>query len=115
MVTDTQLGALWKLAAIFNVTGSPLVDIAPDLTMWPGVPLGETRSLYDFDDMAQAIDWFRQTVRERKKRAGMLAECEPCDLRARAMCTGGHVTHQLSEVAIEQVHSDPGRRILAVV
>jgi len=82
----------------------PVVDIGPDLEVWPCFPLSHIRgkSLYDFDTIPQVMDYLAKEVIKRKKgNTGIYVECDECPSRMRAMCSGGCVTYLLPEGAID--------------
>lgn len=101
MFTDAQLGAMMKLRGSFNWTCGPVVDIGPDLAIWPCFPLSHIRSktLYDFESLPQILDFLSKEVRDRRKgNSGVFVECDECTLRDRALCSGGCVAYCLPEV-----------------
>lgn len=112
MFTDAQLGQLLKLRTHFNWTCGPVVDIGPDLQVWPCFPLSHLRgkTLYDFDSLPQLVDHLASEVRGRTRgNTGIYVECDDCALRARQMCSGGCVTYMLPEGARAQVSAGPRR------
>lgn len=111
MFTEAQLGRLLLLKATFNWMCGPVIDIGPDLELWPCFPLSHIRgkTLYDFDDLQQAHAYFVDEVRTRRRgNTGIFLECDDCDLRARQMCSGGCLTYALPESSLAQ-GDDPRR------
>jgi MoaA/NifB/PqqE/SkfB family radical SAM enzyme len=109
MFTDAQLGMLMKLRSSFNWTCGPVVDIGPDLAIWPCFPLSHIRSktLYDFESLPQILEFLSKEVRDRRKgNTGVFVDCDECTLRDRGLCSGGCVSYCLPEVA---THEDDPR------
>lgn len=105
MFTDAQLGRLTRLKGTFNWTCGPIPDIGPDLSLWPCFPLSHIRSktLFDFENLAQMHEYFSKEVRERKGgTSGVYVECDDCTLRDRGQCSGGCVSYCLPEVAPDE-------------
>jgi len=116
MFDDAQLGALVKLGSTFNWTCGPVIDIGPDLEIWPCFPLTHVRgkSLYDFDTLQEINDYFTREIREKRGgNTGVFVECDDCTHRDRNQCGGGCVTYAIPEASIEA--NDPSRRPLRTV
>lgn len=104
MFTDAQLGMLLKLQGTFHWTCGPIVDIGPDLEVWPCFPLSHIRgkSLYDFDSIEAVQRYFLEEVRKRRQgNTGIFVECDECDHRLRGLCNGGCQTYTLPEGAVD--------------
>lgn len=100
MFTDAQLGNLLQLQGTFHWSCGPVVDIGPDLEVWPCFPLSHIRSkkLYDFDSIDAAQAYFLAEVRAlRKGNTGIYVECDECEHRTRGLCSGGCLTYSLPE------------------
>jgi cyclic pyranopterin phosphate synthase len=113
MFTDEQLGQLMKLRATFNWTCGPVIDIGPDLDIWPCFPLSHVRgkTLYDFDTIPQILEYLATEVRGRKKgNGGIYPECEACNLREKVLCSGGCVSYCMQEDANDEGHDPRGAR-----
>lgn len=95
-----------ELAWLFRFTGShqdfgcgPVVDIGPDLMVWPCFPLSsyQKRSLYDFDSLKQVHEHFQHLHDViRTEVAGIFPECDDCVFREDRICMGGCQAHALS-------------------
>jgi cyclic pyranopterin phosphate synthase len=108
MFDDAQLGALTRLNSSFHWTCGPVVDIGPDLELWPCFPLSHLRgkTLYDFESMNEILDYFGSEVRARRKgNTGVFVECDECPHRERGMCGGGCLTFAITEEPLEGDHS----------
>jgi cyclic pyranopterin phosphate synthase len=111
MFTDAQLGQLLKLRTVFSWTCGPVIDIGPDLQIWPCFPLSHIRSktLYDFDTLDDVLRFLSTEVRNRVGgNCGIYLQCDDCAYKARQLCSGGCVTYMLPEGALAQVN--PGAR-----
>jgi cyclic pyranopterin phosphate synthase len=109
MFTDAQLGSLLKLRATFNWTCGPVIDIGPDLGIWPCFPLSHIRSkkLYDFESLPKILEFLAKEIRDRRKgNTGVYVECDECAVRDRELCSGGCVSYCLPEVA-QREGNDP--------
>jgi radical SAM protein with 4Fe4S-binding SPASM domain len=108
MFRDAELGAFVKLGATFHWMCGPIVDIGPDLDLWPCFPLSHLRgkSLYEFDSLTEIITMLADDVRQRRgERIGIFNECQECSLRERRLCNGGCQTYVLREASKPEVHS----------
>jgi radical SAM protein with 4Fe4S-binding SPASM domain len=104
MFTDEQLGQLLRLRASFRWTCGPIVDIGPDLQLWPCFPLSHLRSstLYDFDSMQEILESMSQDIRRRRRgNLGFWLECDDCSMLERQLCSGGCLTYSLVEDALD--------------
>jgi radical SAM protein with 4Fe4S-binding SPASM domain len=112
MFTDEQLGKLVKLRARFTWTCGPVIDIGPDLELWPCFPLTEVRgkSLYDFDSIRAIQEYFHKEVRGQRLRKGAYPECAGCTHLERQMCSGGCQSYAVNEVPIEEGSTGAGAR-----
>jgi hypothetical protein len=89
--TDAALGAFVKSSATFHWRCAPVVDIGPDLSVWPCFPLSRynRQSLVDFDSMDQLVQRFTDLVRtETRGVVGMYDACDDCE-HLECRCTGG--------------------------
>lgn len=85
-------------------TCGPVVDIGPDLTVWPCFPLSgfNKRSLYEFDSLKQVQDYYLQVHEKvRVEAGGIFPECDTCRYRELGQCSGGCIAHLLKDFADE--------------
>lgn len=95
---DEFLGQLMKMNASLQWKCAPVVDIGPDLAVWPCFPLSayNKQRLTDFDSMSQIINHFTTLLRnETAGIPGMYDECDACEYQ-QERCTGGCLVHRLS-------------------
>jgi radical SAM protein with 4Fe4S-binding SPASM domain len=98
MFTAEQLGRLVSVRATFHWMCGPVVDIGPDLAIWPCFPLSHLRrkTLYDFARLNDIVDWMKQQIHsERAGCQGIYLECDDCHFRSTQMCGGGCVAYSL--------------------
>jgi hypothetical protein len=97
MFSDEQLGKLMRLRTKFQWTCGPIVDIGPDLTVWPCFPLWPYRwSLFDFESLEQLRRAMLERIRQiAPTRRGLYPECATCRWRDRGLCSAGCRGHQL--------------------
>jgi hypothetical protein len=115
--SDAVLGMFVKASATFHWCCSPVVDIGPDLSVWPCFPLSgyNKQALFDFDSMDDVVKRFVGLVREETRGvAGMYDACDDCEHLERR-CTGGCVANFIthpepvgSERAVDVVPSVSG-------
>jgi hypothetical protein len=90
--SDSDLGHFAKAGATFHWTCAPVIDIGPDLSVWPCFPLFayNKQSLLDFNSLQELNDFFVRLVQgETRGNTGIYEECDGCTLIQRELCTGG--------------------------
>lgn len=111
--TDEQLGWLYRITGGKNqFKCGPVVDIGPDMTVWPCFPLSsyKKRSVFEFDNLQQIQAGYEEVFRKVKVEAGgVFPECDDCPAREMDHCSGGCLAHTL--IAIEK---EPRVRMLEV-
>jgi radical SAM protein with 4Fe4S-binding SPASM domain len=98
MFSAEQVGRLVAARATFHWMCGPIVDIGPDLSVWPCFPLSHLRqrTLYEFPRLAELIDWMKQQIgTERAGCEGIYLECDDCHFRGNQLCGGGCVSYSL--------------------
>ncbi len=102
---DQHLAWLQRMGAGPQVFGcGPVVDIGPDLSVWPCFPLSSfrKRSLLEFDDLRQAHAHYQQVHEKvRVEAGGIFPACDACPSRERGACAGGCIAHLLRAFAGE--------------
>jgi MoaA/NifB/PqqE/SkfB family radical SAM enzyme len=96
-----------QLAWLFRFTGGkfafgcgPVVDIGPDLTVWPCFPLSsfQKRSVFEFNTLKEIYDFYSDIHEKIKVEAGgIFLECDCCVFREERLCQGGCVSHSLTQ------------------
>jgi radical SAM protein with 4Fe4S-binding SPASM domain len=103
-----------QLAWMYRYTGGttenrflcgPVVDIGPDMTVWPCFPLSsmQRRSVFEFNNLHE-INSFYQSLHEKVKHegAGIYDECDICVHREQRTCYGGCLAHNISKYQEEE-------------
>jgi len=95
-----------QLAWLYRHTGGksefscgPVVDIGPDMSVWPCFPLSSfhKRSLFEFNSMREIIDYCRHVHDAvRTEVGGLYDECDLCRHREDGICLGGCLAHSLA-------------------
>lgn len=87
-----------------NFSCGPVVDIGPDLSVWPCFPLSgfKRRSLYEFDNLRQVHDYYGMIHEKvRVEAGGIFPECDTCRFRETGRCSGGCIAHLVREFSGE--------------
>jgi MoaA/NifB/PqqE/SkfB family radical SAM enzyme len=98
--SDEQLGWLHRNAGgPFEFGCGPVIDIGPDMSMWPCFPLSSyrKRSVFEFDSLAairEFYEGFHRTVRT--EAGGVFEACDACRYREERRCLGGCLGHSLA-------------------
>ncbi|MDR2971932.1 MAG: radical SAM protein [Bacteroidales bacterium] len=99
--SNEDMGRLFKLnkgRVLF--TCCPAIDIGPDMQTWACFPLSnyEKRSLYDFDNVSEIIQYFSEQQNDlRKDKKGIFEECKTCTYFEEKLCFGGCVAHLINK------------------
>lgn len=108
--TDEVLGRFVKANATFHWCCAPVVDIGPDLSVWPCFPLStyNRQSLVDFNSVQETVDHFVRLIQnETQGRVGMYDGCEECPYLGQ-LCTGGCVANFLPGAGRDAVPATAG-------
>jgi radical SAM protein with 4Fe4S-binding SPASM domain len=99
--SDEQLAWLYRHAGAKSEFGcGPVVDIGPDMSVWPCFPLSSfhKRSLFEFNSMREIIEYYQQIHRAvRTEVGGLYDDCDLCRHREDGICLGGCLAHSLSK------------------
>jgi hypothetical protein len=90
--SDEDLGAFTKANSNFIWKCGPVVDIGPDMTIWPCFPLSDmnTKTLFDFNNMGEIMSYFTTLVAgQRGQNRGIYVECDTCRHLETNTCSGG--------------------------
>jgi hypothetical protein len=97
--SEEQLGWLMAHGAGISEFGcGPVLDIGPDLMVWPCFPLSSfhRKSLLEFDSTQQLLDHYRQIHGVvRTEVGGIYPECDGCWYREDGRCAGGCIGHSV--------------------
>lgn len=96
MFTDDQWGDLVRTTNHQWFNCSPILDIGPDLTVWPCFPLSGCfdRRLGDFATVQDLVEHYKKVV-ERFRVLGGQVECVTCRHLRRRQCFGGCLAHAI--------------------
>jgi len=97
MFTLEQHKRLLRFAVKFAARCSPIIDIGPDLNVWPCFPLHQeaNRRLSEFQTENQIIDFYKETYKSFLP-MGNRANCPQCLYRVNQMCSGGCLARTLA-------------------
>jgi radical SAM protein with 4Fe4S-binding SPASM domain len=94
-----------QLSWLFRYTGGkydfgcgPVVDIGPDMTIWPCFPLSSfhQKSVFEFNTLKEIYDFYADIHEKIKiEVGGVFLECDHCMFREERLCKGGCVAHSL--------------------
>ena len=98
--TDDQLAWLYKFTgAHYRFGCGPVVDIGPDMMVWPCFPLSSfrKRSIFEFNSIKEVVDYYFDIHGKIKvESGGIYLECDNCMHREEGFCRGGCVAHNLN-------------------
>lgn len=99
--TDQQLAWLYRhTGGKYDFGCGPVIDIGPDMTLWPCFPLSsfQKRSLFEFNSFGEILDFYFDIHGKIKTEAGgIYLECDHCHQRQDGHCRGGCVAHNLKQ------------------
>jgi len=101
--TDEELGVFVRSQVELNTACGPIVDIGPNLDVWPCFPLSSLKParLEDFDSVRQLKEFFYREVStavvQERGHTGIFTECAACRYRERGNCTGGCLAHAFTD------------------
>lgn len=105
-ITDTNLAWLFRYAGKKNQFGcGPVIDIGPDMSIWPCFPLASfhRKSLFDFNSLGEIFDYYRRIHDVvRNEVSGIYDECDDCRFREDGLCNGGCIAHSVSRFQEER-------------
>jgi radical SAM protein with 4Fe4S-binding SPASM domain len=103
---DSQLAWLYRFTGGKSDFGcGPVVDIGPDLSVWPCFPLSSfhRRSLFEFDTLRDILDFYLDLHRKvRVETGGIYEACDTCWLREDGICHGGCLAHAVDSFQGEE-------------
>jgi len=103
--TEQQLGWLMRHGAGISEFGcSPVLDIGPDLTVWPCFPLSSfhRKSLLEFNSQKELLAYYRRIHDVvRTEIGGLYPECDSCWYREDGRCAGGCIAHSVGRFQSE--------------
>ncbi len=104
--SDENLGKFMKARASFHWKCAPVVDIGPDLSIWPCFPLSvyKKQSLLNFNSMEEINDFFINLIKnECRGNTGVYDECDSCELYENGLCTGGCIANFIPSDNIQRI------------
>jgi len=97
---DEQLGWIYRnTGGHYDFGCAPVIDIGPDMTIWPCFPLSDfhKKSIFDFNNINEIVDFYESIHRKvRIETGGIYEECDHCDYREEGICKGGCLAHNLN-------------------
>ncbi len=90
--SDEDLGVFSRANTNFSWKCSPVLDIGPDMTIWPCFPLSDmnTKTLFDFNSISDIMAYFSNIIAEQRgNNNGIYVECDTCRQLETNICTGG--------------------------
>jgi radical SAM protein with 4Fe4S-binding SPASM domain len=101
-LSDSELGVMHKFSkGSLKFRCEPILDIGPDMTVWPCFPLSSVRvrKVYDFNSIREMGEYYRKFHGEVAAEAGgIFQECDDCSQRANGLCSGGCKAHILNRI-----------------
>lgn len=96
MFPEDELGTLITSTTGFRSQCSVIVDVGPDLTVWPCFPLSAVynTSLSEFDSADSIVEYYSRLL-SGIGAVGSLSECLECKYKQRRQCTGGCLARTL--------------------
>lgn len=106
-LSDSELGVMHKFSkGSLKFRCEPILDIGPDMTVWPCFPLSsvKVRKVYDFNSIREMGEYYHKFHGEVSAEAGgIFPECDECFDRARGLCSGGCKAHILNQLDKEHL------------
>lgn len=98
--TNDQLAWLYRHTGGKSEFGcGPVVDIGPDMSIWPCFPLSSfhKRSLFEFNTLREIHDYYEHIHQSvRIEVGGLYDDCDLCTHREDRICVGGCLAHALA-------------------
>jgi len=101
MFTSEQLGFLNLCRAELSFSCHPVVDVGPNLEVWSCFALTNWKklSLLDYSNSEEIEDAFRKE-QLLYRRSGIFNKCFDCNYIKRGQCSGGCISHVISDYEI---------------
>ncbi len=103
--SEEQLGWMYQhTGGKYNFGCGPVIDIGPDLSVWPCFPLSsyQKKSLLEFNSLREILDAYAELHKKiHVEVGGIFPECDECRHREDQTCMGGCVAHSLSRFTNE--------------
>lgn len=97
---DAFIGWLYKMSkGHFEFGCGPVLDISPDMQVWPCFPLNafHRKSVFEFKSLSEMYHFYQDKFNAiRNELPGIYESCETCNYRIRGVCSGGCVAHSLN-------------------
>ncbi len=97
---DEQLAWLYRFTGGHSDFGcGPVLDIGPDMTVWPCFPLSsfQQKSIFEFNSLREVEKYYVDIHNKiRIEAGGIFKECDACLFREDKICKGGCLAHNLS-------------------
>ncbi len=97
---DDQLGWLYRnTGGHYDFGCAPVIDIGPDMTVWPCFPLSDfhKKSIFDFNSIDEIFRYYDDIHKKvRIETGGIFEECDSCKFREENICKGGCLAHNLN-------------------
>ena len=90
--SDEDLGVFLRANTRFNWKCGPVIDIGPDMTIWPCFPLSDmnSKTLYDFNNINGITEYFLKIIKDQRgANTGIYVECDTCRHLEENTCSGG--------------------------
>jgi radical SAM protein with 4Fe4S-binding SPASM domain len=98
--SDAQLAWLYRhTGGKYDFGCGPVVDIGPDMDIWPCFPLSsfQRRSVFEFDSLREIYDFYQDIHNKIKVEAsGIYIACDSCIYKDDHLCEGGCLAHNLN-------------------
>lgn len=98
--SDSQLAWLYRnTGGKYDFGCGPVIDIGPDMTVWPCFPLSsfQKKSVFEFNSIKEIHDYFQDIHTKIKvESSGIFKECDTCIYREDHHCAGGCLAHNLN-------------------
>jgi len=97
MVSDEEIGKLYKNKTQLKFVCHPIPDIGPDLNVFHCYPLWGyfPQKLTHFRHLKDIYTYFQSLLAKRAKKPGIFEKCGDCEYRPRGMCSGGCKGHYI--------------------
>ncbi len=104
---DSELAWLYRhMGNRYDFGCGPVVDIGPDMQLWPCFPLSSfhKRSLFEFNTLNDIYQYYEEIHRAVHIEAGgIYPACDTCSFRTARLCMGGCIAHLLKKFGNEHI------------